>query len=109
MSPTSNIERRLTLGGTCVTFFYTNKTDNIKKGITRMILYNKRNTSYFRNHIVIAHKSTFHTFFLTWMGDQRLWLVMMTPPLGEVWRPLYNIRKLQMMSPLALVQYQIIL
>ena len=74
-----------------------------------MILYNKRNTYSSRNHVVTAHKRIFHTFFLTWVGNLRLWLVMMTPPLREVWRPLYHIRKLEMISHLAQVQWKIIL
>ena len=50
-------------------FCYEKKPDNTKEGMTGMILYNKRNTSSFRNHVVTAHKRFFHTLFLTWMGD----------------------------------------
>ena len=69
-----------------------------------MIFYNKRNTSSFQNHVVTAYKIIFHTLFLTWISDQRLWLVMMHLPLMEVWIPLYYFMRFQMMSPLALVQ-----
>ena len=81
------------------TFCYAKKPDNIKEGVKRVILYDKSNTSYLRNHVVTAHKRIFRTFFLICMGDQRLWLVMMPPPLGEVWIPLYHVVKFQMMNP----------
>ena len=89
--------------------FYAKKHDKTKEGMKGMILYNKRNTSSFRNHVVTSHKSIFHTLFLTWMGDRKLWLVVMPPPLREVSRPLYHVVKCQMISPLALVQWRIIL
>ena len=47
------------------TFCYANKPDNMKEGMTVMILYNKINTSTFGNHVVTAHKRIFHNFFLT--------------------------------------------
>ena len=84
---------------------YAKKLDNMKEGMTGMILCNKINTSSFRNHVVIAQKINFHTLFLTWMVNQRLWLVMMSPPLREVWTPLYHIGKCLMMSTLVLVQW----
>ena len=34
-----------------------------------MIMYNKRNTSYFRNHVVTAHKSIF-SHFVSYMDGQ---------------------------------------
>ena len=36
-------------------FYYAKKPDNIKEGTTGMILYNKRNISSFRNHVVTDH------------------------------------------------------
>ena len=85
-------------------FCYSKKPDKTKEGMTGMILYKKRNTSSLRNHVVTSYKIIFHTLFLTWISDQRLWLVMMHLPLMEVWIPLYYFMRLQMMSPLALVQ-----
>ena len=55
--------------------------------IAEMIFYKKRNTSFFRNHIVTVHKIFFHYVFLIWMGDPILWLVMVPPPLREVLDP----------------------
>ena len=37
------------------TFCYENKPDNMKEGMTGMIMYNKRNTSSFSNHVVTSH------------------------------------------------------
>ena len=91
------------------TLCYAKKPDNTKEGMTGMILYNKRNTSSFRNHVVTAHTIIFHTLFLTWVGNQRLWLVMMPPPLREVWTPLYQVEKFQMISPLELVKLRFFL
>ena len=68
-----------------------------------MFLYNKSNTSSFRNHVVTDHKIIFNDLVLTWMGEQILWMVMMTPPLREVWIPIYLFGKYQMLSPLMLV------
>ena len=47
------------------TFYYTKKTENMNEGMTGMILYNKMNTLYVRNHVATAHKRIFHTLFLT--------------------------------------------
>ena len=85
------------------TFCYVNKPDNMKEGITGMIMYNKRNNSSLRNHVVTAHKMFFHTLFLTWMGAHIFWMLVMPPPLREVWIPIYSFVKYQMMSPLSLV------
>ena len=76
------------------TFFYETPPDKIKDGMTGTILYNKRNTSYFWIHVVTSHKNIFHPFFLTWMSNRILWLVMMPPPLREVWKPLFHVGKL---------------
>ena len=60
--------------------------------------------------MLLRHTRVFFlTLFHTCMGVQILWLVMMPPPLREVWRPLYHIRKLEMISHLAQVQWKIIL
>ena len=37
-------------------FGYANKYDKMKEGMTGMIMYTKRNTYSFRNHVVTAHK-----------------------------------------------------
>ena len=50
-------------------FCYAKKPDNMKEGMIGMILYNKRNTSSFRNHVVTDQKRIFHALFLTYMGD----------------------------------------
>ena len=86
------------------TFCYTKKLYNTKEGMTGIILYNKRNTSSFSKHVVTAHTMIFHNLFLTWMGGQILWMVVIPPPLREVWIPLYHIGKYQMTIPLSLVQ-----
>ena len=38
------------------TLCYAKKTDEMKKGMAGMILYNKRNTYYFRSHVITAYK-----------------------------------------------------
>ena len=45
------------------TFLYAKKPDKMKGGMTDIILYNKRNTSSFSNHVVTYHKSTFSHFY----------------------------------------------
>ena len=45
------------------TFCNANKYDKMKEGMTGMILYNKRNASSFRNHVVTSHKIIFSHFF----------------------------------------------
>ena len=50
-------------------FCYAKKPDNMKEGMTCMILYNKSKTCSFKIHVVNAHKRFFKTLFLTWMGD----------------------------------------
>ena len=40
--------------------------------MTGMILYNKRNTSYFRNHVVTAHKRVSSHFFYYIYGRPKL-------------------------------------
>ena len=82
---------------------YAKKPDNMNEEMTGMILYSKINPSSSRNYVITAHKICFHTFFLTWVGDQRLWLVTMPTPLMEVWGPLYHVVKYKIMSPLELV------
>ena len=67
------------LKGYLYTFCYAKKPYEIMEGTTDMILYNKRNTYSFSNHVVTAHKRIFHTFLITRMGDQRLWLGMIPP------------------------------
>ena len=63
------------------TFLYKNKPDNMKKGMKGVVLYNKKNAYSFRNQVVTAQNIFFHALFLTWMGDRRLWLGMIPPPL----------------------------
>ena len=46
------------------TLCYAKKPDKMKEGMIGMIMYNKRNTYSFRNHVFTAHKRIFHTFFL---------------------------------------------
>ena len=69
-----------------------------------MIIYNNSNTFSFRNHIVSAQKMIIHSLFLTQMGKRILRLTMMPPHLTEVWRPLYNVKKYQIMSTITIVQ-----
>ena len=90
------------------TLLYAKKPDEMKKGISGMIIYNNRNTYSFRDHFITAYKRIFHNFFLAWMVDLILCLVMMSPPLMEVWIPLYRVRKFQMTIPLSLVQWHIV-
>ena len=75
------------------TFCCSKKHYKIKEGMIGMILYNKSNTSSFRNHVVTDHKRIFHALFFTYMGNQLLWLVMMPPPLSELCRHLYHVLK----------------
>ena len=85
------------------TLLYAKKNDKLNEGMIGMILYNKSNNPSFRKHVITAQKCVFKTLFLTWIGDQRLWLVMIHPPLIKLWIPLYRAGKYQMISPLALV------
>ena len=86
------------------TFSYANKPDKMKEGMTGNVMYKNRKNYSSRNHVVTAHKIIFHTLFLTRMGYQILWPMMMPNHLREVYRPLYHIGKFQLMSPLAIVQ-----
>ena len=80
------------------TFCYAKKTDNTKEGIIGMIQYNKRNASYFRNHVVTAHKRIFSHFvsYMDWRpnivaGDDASYLeVSVDTPLSRQKIPNYE-------------------
>ena len=44
------------------TFLYAKKYDTMKEGMTGIIMYNKRNTSPFRNHVVNVNNIIFSHF-----------------------------------------------
>ena len=85
------------------TFYYAKKPDNMKGGMIGMIIYKKRNTSSFRNHVVTDHKRILSHFVSYIDGRPKIWLVVIPDPFREVWIPLYHVGKFQTMSPLALV------
>ena len=43
--------------------WYAKEPDNTKEGMTGITLYNNRNTTSFRNHVVTSHKRVFKHFF----------------------------------------------
>ena len=51
------------------TLCYAKKTDEMKKGMAGMILYNKRNTYSFRSHVITAYKM-FVSHFVFYMDGR---------------------------------------
>ena len=108
MSPTRNMEGILTWIGNYVPSAMQRNLIRLRRGWKYWYGITRGTLPISGTMLLLLKKDYFNTLFLTWMGNRRLWVVMISPTLREVWITLHRVGKWLMIIPPAIVQWRMI-